>query len=71
MEGGFPRWYFANVNAVRHPDETPMIDKRQIVQTVARPPHKWDPMFRDFMTFSDVFRYPAIPLEHHLNQVIP
>jgi len=34
-------------------------------------PHKWDPMFKDFMTLADVFRYPAIHMEHHLNQVVP
>jgi hypothetical protein len=34
-------------------------------------PHKWDPMFQDFMTLADVFRYPAIHMEHHLNQVVP
>ena len=34
-------------------------------------PHKWDPMFQDFVTLADVFRYPAIHMGHHLDQVVP
>jgi hypothetical protein len=33
-------------------------------------PRKWDPMFRDFMTLADLFRYPAMHMEHHLQHIV-
>ena len=46
------------------------LDPSELKRGIFYPRH-WDPMFRDFMTLSDVFRYPAIHMEHHLRQIVP
>jgi hypothetical protein len=32
-------------------------------------PDRWDNLFRDFMTYEDLFRYPGLHLKKHLNQL--
>jgi DinB family protein len=34
-------------------------------------PRRWDPIFGDFMTFEDLFRYPGAHFRHHLRHLSP
>lgn len=34
-------------------------------------PHKWDALFRDYMTLEEVIRYPTVHMRFHLAQVSP